>query len=121
MGYDVHIVKTDDWLDAASNPITKEEVDKLVASDKELEWSELDYVEMIGPGGERVRYFAILWRNSPVFYWRRNEIKSSSPDEERIMKMVELAEALKANVIGDDHERYRIEKGFTGRKKLISE
>ena len=37
MGYDVHIVRTEDWLDAAEEPIALEEVDAVVTADPELE------------------------------------------------------------------------------------
>src|SRR4051812_41258471 len=42
MAYDVHIVRTEDWLDAAGDPITREEVDALIAADSELAWSSAD-------------------------------------------------------------------------------
>jgi hypothetical protein len=45
MGYDVHLVRTEQWFDAASDPVTKEHVDKVVAADPTLSWSESDYVE----------------------------------------------------------------------------
>jgi hypothetical protein len=39
MSYDVHIVRTNDWLDAVADPITKLQVDEIVASDPDLAWS----------------------------------------------------------------------------------
>jgi len=46
MAYDLHVVRTKDWLEASSAPITKEDVDALIASDPELEWSTSDYIDM---------------------------------------------------------------------------
>ena len=45
MPYDVHIVRTHDWLDAANDPISKPLVEELIASDPELEWSTEDSVD----------------------------------------------------------------------------
>lgn len=39
MAYDLHLVRTSDWLDAADAPITKADVDALILADAELSWS----------------------------------------------------------------------------------
>lgn len=36
MGWELHIVRTENWLDSASNPISSEEWLQLVNDDKEL-------------------------------------------------------------------------------------
>ena len=36
MGYDLHIVRTKDWTEAATAPITKQDVDALIAADSEV-------------------------------------------------------------------------------------
>src|SRR5262249_4073726 len=107
MPYDVHIVKTDSWLDAADDPITKAEVDALIASDSELAWSADDWVDMSEKKGKVTRYFAILWNGQPCFWWYRNEIRCAGPSEEQLAKMVKMARKLDATVIGDDGEEYR--------------
>lgn len=108
MAYDVHIVRTDDWLDAANDPITKPQVDELIASDPELAWSAEDWVDMRDGRGKNVtRYFMILWKGKPCFWWYRDQIQCSGPSEEQVGKMVEMAARLKANVFGDDGESYR--------------
>lgn len=107
MAYDLHIVLTDDWTDAAEQPITRERVDALIAADPELAWSTEDFVDMAdAPGGEVTRYFAILWRGAPAFLWMAGEITCSSPNAAQVEKMVELASALGAHVMGDDGEVY---------------
>ncbi|HRQ36822.1 MAG TPA: hypothetical protein PLD25_02780 [Chloroflexota bacterium] len=121
MGYDYHIVKTDHWLDAASNPITKEDVDKLILADKDLKWSQTDYVEIAEEHGYTTRYYAILWHNSPVFWWHKDEIMCSHPSKSQLMKMIEIGNRLQANVVGDDGERYCVKKRFLGRRELCIE
>jgi len=108
MAYDVHIVRTDDWLDAAKDPVTKQDVDELIASDPDLAWSTEDWVDMRDGRGKKVtRYFMILWKGQPCFWWYRDQIKCAGPSEEQVGKMVEMAATLTANVLGDDGEAYR--------------
>jgi hypothetical protein len=108
MAYDVHIVRTDTWFDAANDPITKRDVDELIASDSELEWSADDWVDMRDGRGKKVtRYFMILWQGQPCFWWYRDQIKCAGPTEEQVGKMVGMAAKLRAKVLGDDGEAYR--------------
>lgn len=108
MAYDVHIVRTDGWLDAAKDPVTKQDVDELIASDPELAWSNEDWVDMRDGRGKKVtRYFMILWRGQACFWWYRDQIKCAGPSQEQVGKMVEMAVKLKVNVFGDDGEAYR--------------
>jgi hypothetical protein len=106
MPYDVHIVRTDNWLDTADDPITKPQVDALIASDPELAWSADDWVDMSDEKGKVTRYFAILWTGEPCFWWYRNEIRCATPNQAQRAKMVEMAARLGAKVIGDDGEAY---------------
>jgi hypothetical protein len=46
VAYDIHVVRTKDWLKASESPITKRDVDIAIAADPELEWSTSDYVDM---------------------------------------------------------------------------
>jgi hypothetical protein len=121
MGYEIHIVKTKDWFHADSNPITKAEIDKIITVDKDLSFSQTDYVEFIDQNNGTVRSYAILWKNTPFLYWNGNEIVCKSANEEQIVKLIEISDLLQAFVIGDDGERYKVQKTFFGRKKLIIE
>jgi hypothetical protein len=109
MGYDLHIVRTKDWLEAASDPITKEDVNALVSADTELAWSATDYVDMRGKDGVTTRYYLILWRGEPCFWWYRDQIKCKNPNDAQVAKLVEMARALNAYAVGDDDEIYPIE------------
>jgi len=118
MAYDMHVVRTKDWLEAATAPITKNEVDILIASDAELAWSTTDYLEMVDDGVE-TRYFAILWQGAPCFFWYRDQIQCSGPDEVQQLKLAKIARSLNAYAVGDDGERYEIKRGLFGGEKLV--
>lgn len=74
MSYDLHIVRTKDWLEASSAPITRQEVDALIADDPELAWSKEHYVDMSDNSGTLTRYWMITWQGQPVFWWYRDQI-----------------------------------------------
>ena len=119
MGYDIHIVRTPDWTESASAPITKEDVDALIAADSELEWSTSDYLDMKDDQGEVTRYYLIKWKGAPCFWWYRDLMQCSNPDEAQQLKFAQMARALSALAIGDDKERYELKKGFFGKEKLV--
>ena len=111
MAYDLHIVRTKNWLEASSAPITKQDVDALIASDPELTWSTTDYVDMSDHAGAVTRCFMITWRGQPCFWWYRDQIQCSGPDEAQQSKLVQMAQALDAFAVGDDGEIYGSDGG----------
>jgi hypothetical protein len=119
MGYVVHLVRTEQWFDSETDPVTKENVDKIVAADATLSWSESDYVEMTEDDGSVNRYYLINWNGEPVFWWYKSEIQCKNPNEAQLLKLVEMATALKAKVVGDDGERYECGKTIFGKPKLV--
>ncbi len=110
MGYDLHIVRTKDWTEAASAPITKQEVDALIRADSELSWSSTDYVDMEDEAGVSTRYYMIAWQGEPCFWWFRDQIQCSGPNEAQVAKLVQMARALKAHAVGDDGEIHPLEQ-----------
>lgn len=106
MPYDLHIVRTEDWTQAASNPITKQDVDVLITEDSELAWSATDYVEIKDQAGTSQRYSRIIWRGQPCFWWYRDQIQCANPDEAQIAKLVQMARALGARAVSDDGKTY---------------
>jgi hypothetical protein len=118
MAYDLHIVRTKDWTEAASAPITKQDVDALIAADSELAWSTTDYVDMDDETGVTTRYFMITWRGESCFWWYRDQIQCSGPDDAQQLKLAHIARALDAHAVGDDGERYEIKKDPLGRETL---
>jgi hypothetical protein len=119
MSYDIHVVRTPDRLDAAEKPITHEEIDAIITADPELEWS-TDYVDMADDEGKATRYFMIAWLNDPCFWWYKDQVISSSPNEDQIMKLIRIAKRLNAIVVGDEGERYEIERSFFGKESLVT-
>jgi hypothetical protein len=111
MAHDLHIVRTKNWLEASSAPITRRDVDTLMASDPELAWSTTDYVDMSDDGGAVTRYWMMTWRGQPCFWWCRDQIQCSGPDEAQQSKLVQMARALNAFVVGDDGEIHHSDGG----------
>src|SRR5574340_503116 len=111
MAYDLHIVRTMNRLEASSAPITRRDVDTLIASDPELAWSTTDYVDMSDDSGAVTRYWMMTWRGQPCFWWYRDQIQCSGPDEAQQSKLVQMARALNAFVVGDDGEMYHSDGG----------
>jgi hypothetical protein len=118
MAYDLHLVRTKDWTQAASAPITKKDVDALIAADAELAWSSTDYVEMSDDTGAVTRYFMITWRGKACFWWYRDQIQCSGPDDAQQLKLAQIARAMNAYAVGDDGERYEIKRSLFGKEKL---
>lgn len=106
MAYDLHLVRTNNWLDAADAPVTKADVDALILSDTELSWS-VDYIDM-QVDGEVKRFHLIDWKGEPFFWWYQDQIKFNSPDQNALIKLVRMAEMLNAVVVGDDGEHYTL-------------
>lgn len=106
MAYDFHIVRSKSQLQAASSPITMSDVAALIASDPELEWSTKEYVDMTDDTGGVSRYWMIMWRGRSSFWWYRDQILSSNPDDEQRSKLAQMASALNAFLIGDNGEVY---------------
>lgn len=95
MSYDLHIVRSQVWPDAEKNPILKSDVDALVKADRELSWSTTDYIQMKDKRtGDVVRYFGVIWKGQPSFWWFKSEVISSSPTDPQIAKMVTMAQSL---------------------------
>lgn len=117
MPYDLHVVKTERWTDAARKPITWDEVNGLIASDPELEWSTADYVEM-KDNDVTTCYYMICWQGRPCFWWHRDQITCATPDEAQTLKVIEIAGKLGAQVVGDDDERYVRSIGLLRRQKV---
>ena len=117
MPYDLHVVRTSNWLEAAKNPITREEVDRLIQSDPELEWSSSDYVEVKQAVGIS-RFYMITWNGRSCFLWHEDQITCATPDEDQTAKLVSIAAKLKANVLGDDGEQYTLSRNLFGKHKI---
>jgi hypothetical protein len=100
MGYDIHIIRSDDWssIDAGQD-ITADEWLDYVSADPEL--------TLAGYNG---KYFA-LWsghsgREDRWFDWTDGRVHTKNPDASVVAKAIGIARALGARVQGDDREFY---------------
>jgi hypothetical protein len=103
MGYDLHITRAEDWSDSEKTPITKEEWAAVVAADPELRWD---------ADNDQFNRFQANWINPASgeergwFAWSDGEISTKNPDRAQLAKMLQIAERLGAQVLGDDGEKY---------------
>jgi hypothetical protein len=117
--YDLHVVRTSNWLEAAMNPITRAAIDRLIQSDPELAWSSSDYVEMKGAEGVN-HFYMIAWNGRSCFLWHQDQITCATSDEREIEKLVGIAQKLEANVLGDDGEQYSFSRNLSESERLRS-
>jgi hypothetical protein len=103
MGYDLHITRKANWGDDDGPAITEAEWRTIIEVDPELS---LDTeTRCIMTDGE---YVFAAWNGEPgVLGFYRGEISSKNPEKPLIAKMVRIAQALGAQVQGDDGEIYR--------------
>lgn len=110
MGYDLHITRAADWTDSENAPISLEEWARYIRTDPEMR---LDgFAEVTLPDGRILRTEGeglAVWTAFPVPVWfahRAGRIVVKNPDEEIIAKMIAIAGALGAHVVGDEGEEY---------------
>ena len=120
LAYDLHIVRTAHWLDASTDPISKDEVNLLIAKDPSLAWSNQDFVDMKNDSGEAIRYWMIEWNGVSCFWWYREQIVYSGADDAQLSKLLSIAAALNAFVVGDDGEKYELRKTLLGKEKIVT-
>jgi hypothetical protein len=99
MGWELHIVRTENWFDSASNPIRSEEWIQLIHNDEEL--------SIDTKHGD---FFAI-WnghqaRDASWLDWDDGRLYTKQPDEALYCKMLQIAKKLDAVVIDDDDRKY---------------
>ena len=104
-------------MDSEESPITNEEWVTYVRDDPEFyEGGHADYLEDRSDPASVRRIPLFGWRkvkgtsrdDDPCFSWSPCEIVVKNPDEKTIKKMLEVARAFSAKVIGDDGEIYSI-------------
>lgn len=99
MGCELHIIRTENWFDSASNLISGEEWLQLVDDDNEL--------SIDRKNGE---FFAI-WsgqseHDEPWLDWNDGRISTKHPDEALYFKMLQIADKLNAVVVDEDDHKY---------------
>jgi len=121
MGYALHITRAGHWTESDSQPIPLDEWKAFVAADPDMRLDRA--AEAPVPDGSAIRYEndgLAVWTgysrhgeqsNSAWFDWSDGRVVVKTPDEEIVEKMVSIARALNANVLGDDGECYPAEEG----------
>lgn len=118
MGYELHIMRRFDFEDAEEeSSITLSEWLNYVRSDSELELTDGYVVKIPGltehfqnkPGFcEWKGHSALDAAYKPWFDFGHGMISTKNPDEETIRKMIKMADAFNAKVLGDDGEIYTV-------------
>ena len=110
MGYELHVVRTNTWLESAQDPVTRPQVEQVVLADPELTWSTTDHLNG--------NYDFIQWNGDSCFYWEKDQIIGKSLQEPQIVKLSKIAKALDAQLIGDEDEQYLLQRSFFGRESV---
>jgi hypothetical protein len=95
MGYEVHVTRAEKWYESENTPISAEEWLAAVGADPEMRLLEGTWAEWLGHP-DRIVSFGL----------REGAVSFKQPDDYTLAKMIDLAERLKARVIGDDGEEY---------------
>jgi hypothetical protein len=109
VSYEVHIHGAEDWVDAAENPIPREEWEVWVTNAPDFRFSETDYVTFRYEDGERNERPA-EWTKHPdgeefALYYYGGSVVTGNPDAHTVRRMVKIAD-LRARLQGDDGEFY---------------
>ena len=116
MGYDVHITRTEHWLDSKDNPIPLPEWLKYVESDPEMRPDKVAVARVrrkpvLTYRSEGLAVWVAYPKHDPEgnmawFDWREGRIVVKNPDDELLGKMKRVAAHFGAFVVGDDGEHY---------------
>jgi hypothetical protein len=112
MGYDLHIHRAEDWMDATEDPITLDEWSDFVAGARDFRLDNFAEAETENGDVLRLEQEGIaVWTGHPTsdtawFSYSEGMIVVKNPDEPIRRRMVEVAGALGARVQGDDGEFY---------------
>jgi hypothetical protein len=99
LGYDIHLTRKNFWADDDGPEISLEEWTKHVASDPDLQPDP----ENKGPENAVCSFGGRTW---PLWWNPRGEIVTKNPTPPDFAKLVQLASAIGAHVMGDDGEIY---------------
>ena len=99
MGYDLHVTRKSSWADEDGPEISLEEWLAYAASDSEV----LPDLENAGRENWTIKLPEGTW---PLWWDSRGELVTKNPDPPAIAKLVRIASALSARVLGDDDEIY---------------
>ena len=61
----------------------------------------------------------VLWNGTPCFGLHQDPLLCSAPDDALVTKLIRVATALNARVIGDDEDIYELHRSLFGREKIV--
>jgi hypothetical protein len=110
VGYDLHVIRGEDWCEPVEIPAE----DWRVAVDAARDLRMTGFVEVTTPAGATLRYEnpgLAEWFGHPSgvavpFSFDRGQVVVKDPDPPTIARLIELAARLDARVQGDDGEFY---------------
>lgn len=95
-------------MDTEEFPISEQEWMAVVEDDDELLTSPDDARSYYRTNGAPERQFGVKWSWNYAMLWYGNgAISVKNPDDETIAKMVQIANKLKARVLGEEDEEYK--------------
>lgn len=99
MGWELHIVRTENWFDSSNNPISSDEWLQIINDDEELSVDKT-----------KGDFFAV-WsgqseHDEPWLEWNDGRISTKHPDEALYCKMLLIAKKLNAVVVDEDDHKY---------------
>ncbi|WP_156374671.1 hypothetical protein [Pseudorhodoferax sp. Leaf274] len=103
MGYDIHLTRREHWFDENEPEISLQQWLEYVATDSEIQPDP----ENPDPENFVVTLDGVVW----PLWWDRGEVTTKNPHERVIIKLVKVAQVLKARVLGDDDEIYGSDPG----------
>lgn len=103
MGYDLHITRKEFWSDEDGATITLDEWREYVSRDPDI---------VADPHNPGLEHYVLITHSErwPLWWDRSGEVNAKNPDEAVIAKLVQIARALDAKVLGDDDEIYGVEE-----------
>jgi hypothetical protein len=104
VGYELHITRSGEWIDADQHPITVAEWESFagahpnLAQDGSIGWKDIGTQTVYSFTCEDGTQALLSWRNDHVYVW------GEFPD--RVAALAALAAQLHARLVGDDEEEY---------------
>ena len=100
MGYDLHITRKEHWSDEDGSEISLSEWVKYSQNDSDIK------PDPDNPGDENWMIISDSW-SWPIWWEKNGELRTKNPEPAAIQKLISIAIALDARVLGDDGEIYR--------------
>ncbi|WP_238015036.1 hypothetical protein KZZ52_33900 [Dactylosporangium sp. AC04546] len=107
MGYDLHITRAEDWLDAEARPIGRDEWNSYAGRHPDMVAE--GWVEWADVGREPIYDWPSGNEERSSLSWRNGEVVVTGVYTDHLPGLVTIAADLGANLIGDDGERYSTE------------